>query len=486
MTSRTTKRRAWIGVVLAVAVVSLLMTSLVGVAVSQEERATPHFDEGVDYWLTVLHNNDGESAVLTDGVEGGVDQFLLVRDRAERQAKKKPYGYRAPRGVIMVSSGDNFLASPSLEATFADGMFYDAMALNKLNYDAIILGNHDFDFGPDFLEDFIEMGFPAHRPPTYLSANLDFSMEPGLQDLVDDGIISGSTVVVERGKEIGIVGATTENLPIISSPRDVIVTDVATAAQAEIDALTAAGVDIIVFVSHLQGVGEDIALAAALTDVDIMIAGGGDELLANPDDLLLPSDDPADIFGAYPLFAVGADGADIPVVTTSGSYGYLGHLVVGFDEDGNVVEIDDDRTGPHRVVDKSVGSDGVGTERYMADKVQKPVNRFVKNLAKDIVGVSEVGLDGTRLPGVRSMETNEGNLIADSQMWQAQELAGDFGVNPADVAIQNGGGIRNDDIIPAGDISVADTFDMVPFGNQVVVFEDLPPATFLGLMENAV
>jgi 5'-nucleotidase len=84
------------------------------------------------------------------------------------------------------------------------------------------------------------------------------------------------------------------------------------------------------------------------------------------------------------------------------------------------------------------------------------------------------------------METNEGNLIADSQLWQATELAADFGVAEPDVALQNGGGIRNNTIIPAGPITALDTFGMAPFPNFVTVLENIPRDQFKEIMENAV
>jgi 5'-nucleotidase len=96
-----------------------------------------------------------------------------------------------------------------------------------------------------------------------------------------------------------------------------------------------------------------------------------------------------------------------------------------------------------------------------------------------------VDLDGLR-NSVRTIETNEGNLIADALLWQAQQLAGGFGVDSPQVGLQNGGGIRNDSIIPAGPISELDTFDMVPFANFVSVVPDIPREQFKELLENAV
>jgi 5'-nucleotidase len=331
-----------------------------------------------------------------------------------------------------------------------------------------------------------------------LSANLDFSAEPSLQVLVDDGIIAKSTVVWRWGEKIGIIGATTENLPFISSPRNVVVKAVLPAVQAEVAKLSGMGIDKIILISHLQSIAEDIALASGLSGVDIMVAGGGDELLAkcttvaNCQDELLPSDlidqDSDDIpdalFGTYPLTAVDADGNDIPVVTTSGQYGYLGQLVVDFDKYGRVIRIDEESSGPIRVVSKAF-PDGVRENRIMQKIVVEPVEAFVTDLAANIIATSEVELDGRR-SSVRTMETNEGNLIADSLLWQATQLAANFGVPEPDVALQNGGGIRNDRIIPAGEISELDTFDMVPFGNFVSIIPNISAQQFKEILENAV
>jgi len=102
-----------------------------------------------------------------------------------------------------------------------------------------------------------------------------------------------------------------------------------------------------------------------------------------------------------------------------------------------------------------------------------------------VIGTSEVDLDGLR-SSVRSMETNEGNLIADSQKWQAEQLAAAYGVPEPDVAIQNGGGIRNNTVIPAGPITELDIFGMVPFPNFVSVVPDIPRDQFKEILENAV
>ena len=97
--------------------------------------------------------------------------------------------------------------------------YYDALAMDLIGYDAIALGNHDFDFGPEVLAEFIKQVSESDAP--FLSSNLDFSGEPGLQALFDEGRIAASVVVQKNGVRIGIIGATTPNLRSISSPRNV-------------------------------------------------------------------------------------------------------------------------------------------------------------------------------------------------------------------------------------------------------------------------
>ncbi len=451
------------------------LSMLLALLSSGAASADSHDDS---FTLTVLHNNDGESQLVNAG--GGIEDFggvarFATQVRAQR-ADARASGY----GSVLLSSGDNFLAGPELSAGVENGVpFYDTIALDYLRYDAIALGNHDFDFGPDFLAEFLS-GFRRDARPPYLSANLDFSAEPELQAYVDEGTIRGSTIVGTKGELIGVVGFTTPDLRFISSPRDVVIDpDIVSVAQAEIDRLTAKGIDKIIVISHLHDIDEDIALAAELTDVDVMIAGGGDELLANDGDLLVPGDD--EVFGSYPVLATGGDGATIPVVTTPGDYKYLGRLDVTFDSYGNVTGWEGQ---PIRIAGGN-NPDAVHSNPILQHMVVEPVAEFVAALADNVIADSEVALEGRRDPGIRTEETNLGNLMADSLLATGRALAADFGVPEPDVAFQNGGGIRNNTLIPAGDITELTTFEIAPFSNFVTVIPDIPREQFKQLLENA-
>ncbi len=475
---------------------------------------------GTAFELTILHNNDGESKLREQYVPlpgtpspgpdlskpyAGVARFASLVDILRTEATSgPPPAPGAKRGVVMLSSGDNFLAGAEFTASLEKGVpFYDAIAMSLIGYDGIAIGNHEFDFGPDVLADFIRSFSPV---VPFLSANIDVSAEPALAALEEQGAIASSTVIRERGELIGVIGATTPQLPNISSPRNVVVDAVAPAVQAEADALAARGVNKIILVSHLQNVAEDLALAGELTGIDVMIAGGGDELLANPWNPLSPADNPSLIAGEYPLLATDGDGSEIPVITTAGGYKYVGRLVVSFDGAGNVLDVDERRSGPVRVmgfddgwtapvetssnplapsVVRAADSYVVGPDPAVQAQVVDPVNEFVAELATNILATSEVALDGRR-PDIRLRETNLGNLTADSLLWQAQQSAADFGVDAPVIALQNSGGIRNETLIPAGPISELNTFQILAFTNFVSVMEDVTGEHLKDLLETSI
>ncbi|MDE3000613.1 MAG: 5'-nucleotidase C-terminal domain-containing protein [Gemmatimonadota bacterium] len=435
-----------------------------------------------EFKLTILHNNDGESQLINagEGLEdfGGVDRFKTLADQLKAEA-------RMDGGVIMVSSGDNFLAGPEFNVSLRrpdSEPFYDTLAMDLIGYDAVCIGNHDLDFGPDVLARFIS-GYSLTRPP-YLSANLDSGDEPELADLVASGRIAGSAVVSVGGERIGVVGATTPDLAFISSPRNVRVDRrLREAIQSEVNGLALRGVRIIVLISHLQSIDYDLELARELRGVDVVIAGGGDDILANPGTRLIPGDE-TEISGPYPIVEQGADGNDVHVVTTAGNYRYVGRFVASFNAAGVITSVDRDTSGPVRVAGGDQ-PDAVDPDEDVRNRVVTPVNDALASLASNQVGTSEVALDGVR-SRIRTRETNEGNLVADALRWQSAQLASSFGVPVPQVGIANGGGIRNASEIPAGAVSELTSFDMLPFPNFVTVVPAVPAAQFREIMENAV
>lgn len=444
-----------------------------------------HYTRGADFTLTILHNNDGESSLLPSEVGeseveyGGIARFVTEVRQERRQAGRWSYdrGESKRRGVVTLNSGDNFLAGLTREASREAGVDYDARAVRLVGYDALGIGNHEFDFGPGVFAEFAENVQRSERRTSLplVSANLDFSTEPataGLDQLVP------RTIIRERGERIGVVGLTTETLDEVSSPGAIgIGEDLAAIAQMQIDRLRRQGVNKIVLVSHLQGLLSELDLVGSLRHVDVVIGGGGDEILAEPGDELVPGDETS-LFGSYPQIARDAGGHRVPVVTTPGNYRYVGVLQISFDRKGRVIDVDRSDSGIE-VVDESTRPD-----RRAVRTIERPVAAARAELEAEVVATTEVVLDNA-LSLKRVREANLGNLIADAHLAGATAQAADLGLPTPQVFLMNGGGIRGDNLdVPVGDVSVADTFSLQPFGNFLSIAEDVPFQTIREIVEN--
>ena len=472
--------------------IAVLLSLVAVTAIASGDQRT---EAGDGLTLTILHDNDASSMLLNpgEGLEdyGGVTRFKRLVDIERARASSGPNDI-----AIVVSGGNNIEVGPNVEGSITKGApFYEAIAMRAIGYDAAVLGDQDFGLGPDVLADLLcglvapgggheyaGCGVTGRIAIPFLAANLDFRAEPRLQEFVDTGGIAPSTVVTKNGHEIGVVGVITPALPVVSSPRDVtVMSNTSLAAQRAIDALHARGVDKIIVLAQLGSIDDEVALAGALSGVDVIVAGGVGRLMANPGDLLVPGD-VRETGVRYPVYATGKDGARVPIVTTAGAYKYLGKLVVEFDDDGNVVWVDPG-SGPIRVAAESVQG-GVTADPILASTIDRPLRTFLSSLASEVIATSQVRLDG-RTTVIRTQETNLGNLMADAALWQASALASEFGVAEADVAILNAGGMRLDRLRDAGPLSRLDTYEIAPFASFISVVEDVSPAELKLAMENA-
>ena len=433
------------------------------------------------FTLQILHHSDGESALINAGENfpdvGGVARFKTIID--EQRVRAQAIGATS----LLISAGDNILAGPEFTAGLRQPPgtpVFDAIAQSLFGYDAMALGNHEFDFGPDILHKYIREFNPETAPP-FLSANLSFVNEPLLQGLADFDRIKRHTIVEKDGEKIGIIGLTTPDLAFVSNPGQTEVgTDLVGILQAEVDQLEADGINKIILVSHLQSLDNEIELVGQVNGVDMVIAGGGDEFLSNQPlvDAIPGLIDSVNVRGAYPLVVSDAVGNNVYVVTAPGGYTYLGNLTVAFSEDGKVMDILPE-SGPIKIITDTL-------DEEIKAQVTQPVEAFLSSLSTNIIGITEIELNGRRAD-VRSIETNMGNLVADALLWEANLLAPAFGEAPADIAIQNGGGIRNSVVVPAGEfISELTTFNVLPFPNFVTIVDAISPAQLKQIMERAV
>ena len=403
--------------------VLVLLSLLVGIAGAQDES----------FELTIMHTNDvhGHHEPQRNGDGGAARQATVVQQ------------IRAEGGNnLLLDGGDRFTGTLfHVQYRGQDSV----QIMNAIAYDAMTLGNHEFDDGEQILADFVNgLNFPA------LSANTDFSEEPLLA-----GLIEPSTILEVGGEQIGIIGLVTPETDILSKPSKALVfdSDLIGVTQNEVDKLTADGVNKIILVTHI-GYGADVEVAQGVSGVDVVVGGHTNTFLSNQY---------SGARGEYPTVLESASGEPVLVVQASTKTVYLGRLDVEFDAAGLVTDWDGDAI----LLSRYITPDAAISDLIAGLAVP------IAELSAQRVGETAVALTGTSPRLCRIEECLLGNVITDAVL----EKTG------VDIVLQNGGGIRAD--IDAGEVSLGEVLNVLPFGNLISTFE-LTGADVLVALENGV
>jgi 5'-nucleotidase/UDP-sugar diphosphatase len=254
-----------------------------------------------DYTVHVLHINDLHSRIepinrfdstckAEDDAEGKC--FGGVARVATKINELRDSLRAAGENVIVLDAGDQFQGS-LMYTTYKGAV--EAEFMEAIGFDAMAVGNHEFDDGPEKLADFIEMvSFPV------ISGNIDVSSDPMLT-----GKVANHTVLEVGGQKIGIISALATDTVETSSPGDTVVfSDEIAALAADVAALEAEGVNKIIALTHV-GLRKDLEIAAAVPGIDAVVGGHSHTYLS-------ATDQKRD--GAYPTYASQADGTLVPVV----------------------------------------------------------------------------------------------------------------------------------------------------------------------------
>ncbi|MCR9157832.1 MAG: 5'-nucleotidase/apyrase family protein [Rhodobacteraceae bacterium] len=403
-----------------------------------------------DYTLHVIHINDLHSRIepinrfdstcsAEDNTEGkcfgGVARVKTMIDqlRAELDGQN----------VIVVDAGDQYQGSLMYTTYKGD---VEAEMMEKIGFDVMAVGNHEFDDGDEGLLKLIDnVSFPV------ISGNLDVSRSNILAEKVQNHV-----VLEVGGQKIGIVSALATDTVETSSPSEaVIFQDEIDSISADVAALTEEGVTKIIALTHV-GLPKDLAIAGAVPGLDAVVGGHSHTYLSATD---------PDRQGAYPTFASQEDGTLVPVVQAYAYSKYVGHLELNFDDDGNLTYA----SGDTILLDASVEEDAeiVARVAELAGPIEEMKTRVVAEAAEAIEGSRDV---------CRAMECAMGNLVADAMLDRVK----DQGVQ---IAIQNGGGLRAS--IDAGEVTMGEVLTVLPFQNTLSTFE-VTGAQILAALENGV
>ncbi|MBI9106240.1 MAG: bifunctional metallophosphatase/5'-nucleotidase [Spirochaetales bacterium] len=363
-----------------------------------------------DWPLTILHTNDAHSHLAAD-YKGryGAAKIAFMADQVRA----------AYDNVLLLDAGDYTMGTVFF--TVFEGVA-DRDVMNLLDYDAMTLGNHEFDKGNAGMLKFLD----GLETPV-VNANIDFSAYPEV-----DGYVQPYLIRRMDGRSVGIIGATLPETPTISSPAaKVVFNDVIRSVQPVIDELEAQGIDIIILLSH-NGFTHDQAIAAGLDGIDVIVGGHSHTQLLGDD---------------YPAVVQSAGDEPVLIVQASEYNTYLGNLTVVFNEAGVPVSW---WGAPVKMTASIPGDPEV--QAYIDEK-----NMELAPFTGKVIGTVK-----TELIRSRTSESNIGNMIADAML----DAVKDKGVQ---IALTNAGGIRAN--VGTGEFTMQTLMEVLPFGNLVATFE---------------
>ena len=348
----------------------------------------------------------------------------------------------------------------------------DFVLLNYYGIDAMTLGNHEFDKGPQSVADYIAWAdFPV------VSANIDATNEPALK-----GKMLPYTLKVLGHNTIAIIGATTTDTESTSSPgANVKFNDVEESIRNTVRTLQRYGLNKVIVLSHI-GYEEDLDLAEAVSGIDVIVGGHSHTLLGSQTGF-------AD-FGLtvpagydYPTVVKSPEGKDVLVVQAWCWGRAIGELNVSFDANGDITSYNGHPyllnsesfkqnygagwvvVGPDvqdRIMALILGSELLEVFDQDAETqaiLQSYTDQIIEKKKTFVVAAAEDILKGS---AASSFNSGPGPIVADSMIWKTASQ----GVT---IAIQPRGGVKADFL--AGNITMGDVLSVLPYNSLLMAIE---------------
>jgi len=467
-----------------------LLMALTACSSSDKKEEAVAIETPMNYEVIIAHMNDTHGRVKEgkyDGM-GFARVSTVVKDLKANE-----------ENVLFLDAGDTFHGTTF--ATLSQGESIVRL-LNAMKLDALSPGNHDFNYGKERLKELEDMAeFDV------VSANV----------IDEDGDYFFNPYVIKEmeGVRVGIFGLATPETAYKTNPKNV--EGLTFGSPAEYAAKTVAklkeeGAQLIVAVCHL-GIDEStleenqsIGVVKAVDGIDILVDGHSHTALKNGmivnDTMIVQTGEYDKNFGVVRVSV--SDGimeVGVKLITKAEAMGRVEKSEVVVEEAQRISAVDkysvksgDTLTKiaanydvPMSVILEANADISNANKIYVNDEIMIPVEKEVVNVMKKSstrvvpgipedpeivkliteieqeqmkiteveIGTTPVTLDGER-DQVRRGETNLGNLITDSMLWETG----------ADIAITNGGGIRAS--IEKGTIKVGDVITVLPFGNYVI------------------
>jgi 2',3'-cyclic-nucleotide 2'-phosphodiesterase (5'-nucleotidase family) len=401
------------------------------------------------------------SIIGTNDLHGALERLpLLAGFLANVRAARAADG----GGVVLVDGGDMFQGT--LESNLTEGVDV-VRAYNRIGYQAVAIGNHEFDYGP---EGPAVVAGSGDDPRGALKARAAEAQFPFLaSNIVDDWTGSrilwhnmpGSTLIEVAGVKVGIIGASTESTPYTTMAANFAGLRISPPAHAIAEQavmLRAQGARLIIATMHIGSACKDFDHPD-----DDSSCEKHEELYTLLRDLPRGAVDV--IVGGHTHAGVAHRIEGVAVIESFSSGRAFGRVDVRI-EAGKPVAVTIEK--PHRLcqnekpgnpvaVSACVTGDYEGKPVVADAEVQKIVDAAVaraEQRRKEKLGVTLADV----VRRSHATESPEGNLLCDLMLEARPD---------AQVAMTNGGGLRAD--LPQGQLTYGELYEAIPFDNRFAI-----------------
>lgn len=411
-------------------ILAVLLAAALVFSVSAMAIEAPVAGAGLSGKVVIIHTNDthgGDLAVKGKAIgTAGVAQLRKDYEAAGAE-------------VILVSAGDAIQGAPLVNLSKGANAI-DFM--NLAGYDLMVPGNHEFDWGTENLLALRKL------------MEFDLICANTFNTVKNEPLFKTRTIIETKLGKIGLFGLTTPETATKAHPDKVkgasfhAGQELYSDAQAQVNALKAEGCSYVICVAHLgddegSAPNRSIDVAQNVTGIDIIIDGHSHSVLNGAD--------AANKHGSTLIVSAGEKTSNAGIIVLDKT-SYSAELISAANYS---------KTDPN-----------------VAAAIQT-VNDSVEAQLAAVFAKTEVLLDGSRAPGVRTKETNLGDFAADAILWGASFALGE---DKVDAALTNGGGIRAS--IAVGDVTMKDMATVFPYGNTITTVE-LTGAQLLEALEAA-
>ncbi|MFN2341188.1 MAG: 5'-nucleotidase C-terminal domain-containing protein [Halanaerobium sp.] len=407
--------------------------------------------------FTILHTNDEHSSLIphspavdyqpgstdpkNDQTRGGFARLAAAVKKIRKEKEK------AGEEILLLSAGD-FLGGSPFAWLALEGEAAELKLMQKLGYQAAVLGNHEFDYGAERLAEYLkEADYPkAHSDLSILASNLK---APANSPFTEDNLYQEKKIIeMDNGLKIGIFGLQGEDSAALIKDSGNLTFNNSIKTAEKMTSELEDEVDLIIALTH-SGIKEDLKLASELPEIDIIIGG----------------------HSHLKLQEVIESGQTI-IAQAGSKLEFLGRLDLSYDLETEKLELQKEQSGLLKLnAEIEADPEMENLVDNYKDKFNSQITK-ITNYEHYLEPVAES--DFVIRAGPPLSESPAGNFITDAMRLMSEKITGEN----VDIAVKTNGSIRKN-IVPGrnGKISFYELAETVGLGKGKDAYPGYPVIT---------